>query len=427
MMELLRELGPLHRTLACDDTDRALQIVCKYMPGAKMEGFATGSNAWSWVIPPRWELKGAVVRAGGKTLVDARENHLHVVNYSVPFKGVVKRADLLRHLHTCPERPDAIPFVYSFYERTWGFCIPHNWLERFTSDTFEVEIDSYFEEGDLNILSAYLPGREKETFIICADICHPTQVNDSLTGVAAAVDIANRLNRRKERKYSFLFLIVPETIGSIAFLSHHPKIIDVAVGGLFSEMLGTPGHLVGKTTRKGNTYWDGALTQALRTSGISHKTVPFLKGPANDDKVLDSPGVDIPTVSLVRYPYPEYHTSDDNIDLIDVAQLREARDVLQYFVDLAESDYIPHLNQPGPVFLSGHGLYPNFREDSSLLPFWEAFLDVMYSLDGQHSLLQIAMDTQRSVEQVRYWCEAFSTKGLLTKEPFVVRRNRLLS
>ncbi len=422
MMSLLSKLGPLHRTLANRDTDLALQIVADVLPGAVIEGFPCGSTAWSWTIPQRWELGAATIKADGETLVDAAWSPLHVINYSLPFKGIVTREELLKHIRTYPDKPHALPFSFSFYEPVWGFSMPHSWLSRFTAEFYEVEIDSRFESGNLNVLTLFIPGEFKETFVICSDICHPTQVNDSLTGVAVAVDIAKRLLASPNRKYSYLVMVVPETIGSIGYLANHPEMIARSVGGFFSEMLGTDGELVGQRTRQGTGYWDNLLEEALRISGQQYKVVNFLKSAGNDEKVLDSPGIDIPTFSLTRYPYPEYHTSDDNIDLINIDRLRDGRDVLQGVIELAEKDYIPTLNQPGPIFLSGHGLYPNWRDDSSLLPIWQSFIDVMYAIDGVHSVIELATKGQIPISHFFYWTDAFAEKGLLTKRPFVIPR-----
>jgi len=424
MMDLLAKLAPLARTLACRDTDAALKIVAAQVPGSRIEGFASGTPVWTWKVPQRWELRRARVRAGGETLIDAAWHPLHVLNYSQPFSGSVTREELLAHLHSNPACPDAIPFAFSFYRPAWGFCVPHAWLPRFRHQRYEVEIDCSFEDGPLNVLSAVLEGDHRETIVLCADICHPAQVNDSLTGLAAAVDVFRRLAGRASRKYTYLLLVVPETIGSIAFLAHHPEWIGRAVGGYFSEMLGTEGPLVGQRTRRGDTYWDRLLEFALAQSGAEHRMVPFLQSAGNDEKVLDSPGVDIPTVSVTRYPYPQYHSSDDNLALIRPDRLRQGRDVLQAFVDAAEDDYIPRLAHPGPVFLSGHGLYPDWRNDPALLPKWEAFLTVMYGIDNRSSVLEIAARWGVAPDVVRYWADAFRAKQLVTAEPHVVRREQ---
>lgn len=423
MMQLLGRLAPLHRTLASADTDRALEIVAEAVPGARIEGYPSGAKAWTWRVPPRWELEQATIRAGGKVLVDAQWNHLHAVNYSQPFSGTVSREELLQHLHTLPALPGAIPFHFSFYEPQWGFCVPHEWLaQRFTAPSYEVEIRCRFEDGPLNVLSHLLPGDNEETFILSTNICHPLQVNDSLTGVAAAVRIMRALAARPRRKYSYLLMVVPETIGAIAYLANHPEMVRRSVGGFFSEMLGTGGPMVLQRTRSGESYWDALSASVLAESGLEHRVVDFLKSAGNDEKVLDSPGVDIPTFALTRWPYAEYHSSADNLALIDPAQLEQCAALLQKMVETAEDDYVPALNEPGPVFLSGHGLYPDWRADPALLPHWKAFIDVMYCLDGRHSMVELAARRGIPLSSFRYWCEAFRAKGLLQALPHVVRR-----
>jgi aminopeptidase-like protein len=419
MMALLEQLGPLPRTLACRATDRAYEIIATAVPGAVVEGYPCGSAAWSWTIPQRWELNRAIVRApDGRVLLDSNDHHLHCVNYSQPFKGRVSRDELLAHLHTYPDRPSAIPFIFYFYDQKWGLCLPHERLSALTDAEYDVEIDCAFEDGELSVLSALLPGDYSDEFLICANVCHPTQANDSLTGLVAGVDIFKRLSQRPSRKYSYRLLIVPETIGSIAYMSRHPEVMQRTVGGFFSEMLGTAGDPVLQASRRGDTYWDVLAEEAMKASGLSYRHVPFMKSASNDEKCLDAPGVGIPMVSLTRYPYPEYHSDDDNVELIDVGRLRECRDALQAMIDLAEADYVPVLRQPGPIFLSGHGLRPDVHNDPSAAGMMASFYDVMYALDGDLSICQTARKIGRSAREVRYWADAFASKGLLEKRPF---------
>jgi aminopeptidase-like protein len=417
MMAVLRELGPLPRTLACDATDRSLEFVQGLIPGAAIEGYRSGSQAWGWTVPQRWELRRATLRAGDRLIIDSDANHLHCMNYSEAFSGRVTRAELLAHLHTDARRPGAVPFVFSFYERRWGLCMAHDRLGELVGDAFDVDIDCARHDGEMTVLSALLPGQSVSEFILCATICHPCQANDSLTGLVVALELFLRLARLQSRKYSYRLLVVPETIGSIAYLAHHPEVVSRAVGGVFSEMLGTAGPLVLQSSRRGDTYWDLAARAAIGESGLPWRSVPFMKSASNDEKCLDAPGVDIPTISLTRYPYPEYHTSDDNADLIELSRLREARDVMWRFLNLIESDYVPRLTNPGPIFLSGNGLMPD-RGAADYARRMQAFYDVMYALDGERSVVQLSRGLARNVDEVRFWTDAFVDRGLARAEPF---------
>ncbi len=205
MMSLLGKIAPLERTQASKGTDDAFAIIKQILPGGKMEGYPTGKKVWGWKIPPRFEVKHATIRADGQTLVDEKDHHLHLLNYSRPFRGTVSHSELMKHLYSNPELPDAIPFTFRFYEETWGTCIPHSWRPRFKHKEYEIDIDESLESGSLSVYYDFLLGQNKETFIICSNICHPTQVNDSLTSVAVGADIIARLGQLKSRKYSYLF------------------------------------------------------------------------------------------------------------------------------------------------------------------------------------------------------------------------------
>jgi len=182
--------------------------------------------------------------------------------------------------------------------------------------------------------------------------------------------------------------VVPETIGSIAYVSRHPEVMARCTGGFFSEMLGIDGPMVLQATRRGDTYWNLVSRAAMAESGYPWKAVPFMKSVSNDEKCLDSPCVNTPMFSNTRYPYPEYHSDDYNVSLINLDWMRESRDVLQQAIDLAESDYVPVLRQTGPVFLSGHGLMP--PRDDKYASRIAAFYDVMYALSGRLSVVQAA-------------------------------------
>ena len=421
-MKLLSELAPLPRTLACNATDEALRILKDNLGSGFIEGYETGSTVWSWKIPKRWEAHKASIVSNGVKLIDLQDHHLHLINYSQPFSGRVSHAELMNHIHTDPLRPNSIPYIFKFYQQDWGFSLQHNKLKLFKSDFYDVEIDVSFEEGLLNIFYDYLPGDNQECFIICSNVCHPTQVNDSLTGAVVGLDIFKRLKDRKNRKYSYLFLAVPETIGSIAFLAKNTKFIENSVGGFFSEMLGTDGPIVGQQTMAGNTYLDFLMENSLINSGQDFSIVPFLKSASNDEKVLDSPGVDIPTFSITRAPYPEYHSSDDNLQIIKESNLRESRDLLQMIIDNLESDYIPRLKFPGHIFLSGYDLYPNWYDDPKLLEYWNSFIDIMPHIDGKLSVFEIAKKVNCDPEVVFYWCDKFVEKGLAKKFDFTLKR-----
>ena len=424
-IDLLRRIAPLTRTLVHDDNAVALDMFRSALPNLTVEAYPSGTHVWTWRVPNRWRVLEARLEdaATGELLWDGLCHPLATVNYSLPFEGVVDRATLEPHLFSAAHRPHAIPFVFRFYNRNWGLCVPDTHrakiLER---DRFRVRIVTDEGPGELLVGICTLPGEREEEFLVVTDICHPSIANDSISGAVAAVDLAHHLASKEKRKYTYRFLFVPETIGSIAYLAHHPEVVQKAVGGFFCEMLGNQNSHCLQFTRKGNTYWDRIALATLKDAGAPFRTAKSLESAANDEKVLDSPGVDIPTISITRYPYPEYHTSDDNADFIDAGLLNESCALIRSLFDRIENDYVPRYLAQGPVCLSEHNLYPDWYKDPSLVPVWGGFLKVMYALDNRRSCEELAADLDVPVSVVRYWTNAFAERGFVKPLPYVVDR-----
>jgi aminopeptidase-like protein len=424
-MGLLRRVAPLSRTLVHDDNAAALDMFRSALPNLTVEAYPSGTPVWTWRVPNRWRVVEARLEdaATGELLWDGLCHPLATLNYSLPYDGVVDRTTLASHLFSVPHRPQAIPFVFRFYNRDWGLCVPDasraKILER---DRFRVCIVTDEGPGELLVGVCTLAGTRAEEFLVVTNICHPSIANDSISGAVAAVDLARHLAAREKRKYTYRFLFLPETIGSIAYLAHHPELVQRAVGGFVCEMLGNENSHCLQFTRRGDTYWDRIALATLKEAGAPFRTAKFLASAANDEKVLDAPGVNIPTISLTRYPYPEYHTSDDNADMMDGDLLRESCALIRRLFDRIEEDYVPRFLAQGPVCLAEHGLYPDWYKDPSLVPIWDGFLKVMYALDNRRSCEELAADLDVPVSVVRYWTDAFAERGFVEPLLHVVGR-----
>lgn len=420
IMALLNEITPLSRTLVHPDNELALEAISRVIEGINIESYISGDMAWTWRIPNQWQLLESRIEDfdSGELLWDGTSHPLATVNYSLPYYGDLTAEELEPHLFSAPHRPDAIPFVFRFYNRDWGFCIPESLKANIISRRrLRAIIRTQENPGELNVGCLTIPGDSHREFIICTNICHPATANDSISGAVAAVALVKHLRRRARLNYTYRFLWLPETIGSVAYLANNEEVISRAIGGLFIEMIGNENTLCLQHTRRQDTYWDSLARATLRDSGLSFRTAPFLFSAANDEKVMDSPGVNIPTISITRYPYPEYHTSDDNASLISPSHMEEAIDILCEFLDRVEDDYVPVYQTRGPVCLAEHNLYPDWYKNPDLKDNWSGFLKVMYALDSGLSLEGLAEKLGISIQVVRYWCEAFFEKEFLKKEP----------
>jgi aminopeptidase-like protein len=193
MIDLIQELWFLKRDIVSDDFDRALTRLAEEVPMTIYE-YATGEPCWTWQVPEKWTCHEAFLETlDGRRLLDYEDHPLHVVSYSLPFEGVVKREQLLQHLHTHPRLPDAIPYVFKYYERDWGLCASKTLRDSLAADEYRVVIRTSFEPGSLKVGEIVIPGESEETFVMVTHLCHPAMVNDDLTGVVVGIDTARFL------------------------------------------------------------------------------------------------------------------------------------------------------------------------------------------------------------------------------------------
>ncbi len=425
MKELLKELYMLNRLAVSDDTEKALNIIKQELPEMKICEVPSGTECWTWIVPDKWVIHDAYISDGNKKIVDINDHILHVVSCSVPVDKWVSREELMKHLYTAesyradmgyqvPERPNAIPWVVKYYERDWGFCLQKNRLRELKGDKFYVKIDSEFVAGSLKIGELTIPGQTDEMVVIITNICHPAQVNDSISGLVVAVDIAKQM-ARKQNHYTYQFLFLPETIGSIAYLSQNEQLIPKMKYGLFTEMLGNKNSLILQKSRQGNSRVDRIAGYVLKRRQKEFRAGNFREVLCNDEIILNGPGVNVPTISLSRWPYPEYHTSDDCPDIVLEGRLEEARDTIMEILRILDSDFIPVRQFKGPVCLSRYGLWVEWRESAEKKSLNENIEKVMLELEGELSAFDIADKLGMDFDTVVQFLNGLHQNGLISK------------
>lgn len=429
LKDVLAEIVPLHRTLASEDTDKALEIVGSYMPENAqytIETYAPLKKVWTWYVPERYVVHEAYLETeDGVRIVDFKDNPLHLVSYSLPIDAVLTWDELAPHLHYSAERPHAIPWKFKYYDRDWGFCLPKNVFDSLPRDKkyravirseFVTEAAQGFKVASAIVHPLGRPNPEAGEMLIMAHICHPNQANDDAAGVVTVLEVARRLaaNPLPPGSMSIRFWFGPETIGSIAYLAHHEDLIARLRGGIFVEMTGSENSLALQHTRQHNHLLDRVGQYVLKKRGRPFREGPFADIIANDERVLNGPGVNVPCLSISRYPYPEYHTSDDNLDIMHEEKLQEAADVVEEIIRIYATNYIPRRKFRGPVFLSGNGLWVDWQVNWALN---RAIEKMMMRFEGQHSVFDIVDELGLDYWEAREYIEKFRTRDLISALP----------
>jgi aminopeptidase-like protein/aminoglycoside N3'-acetyltransferase len=416
--QMVEALWHLPRHLISDGYDAALAALGRVVPMTVHE-FPSGQEAWTWIVPEKWTCREAhLERTNGERLFSTADHPLHVVSYSLPFEGEVTREELLAHLHVHPRLPDSIPFIFKYYEKDWGLCCTERQRERLTDERYRVVIRSEFSYGTLKVGEVVVPGRTDDCIVLCAHLCHPAMVNDDLSGVVVGVDAMRALLQRRDLRYTYRLLIVPETIGSIAYLAAHPERLATMRGGMFLEMLALDQPHALQLSFDGASLMDRAATAGLRRVDPAAWTTPFRSLMGNDERQFNAPGVRVPMVSLTRmlppahplHPYREYHASEDTPARAALARLEESRDAVLAIVDALEGERVPVNRFQGEVFCSRYGIHIDPFEEPEA---HRALFDIMYQIDGTRTVDEIAARCGVSTTAVRSTLAELERHGLV--------------
>lgn len=331
-MSVFDQLYPLNRSVTGCDLRKSLSIINEYVPLKVME-YPTGEKCYDWEIPKEWNVKEAyILDSKGNRIVDFADNNLHLLAYSTPFKGKVSKVDLMEHIYSLEEMPDAIPYITSVYEERWGFCIKHSQLEAFDDEEYFVHIDAELSPGSLSIGEGYIQGKTDREIVLFTYTGHPSMANDQLSGILTLILIYLKLYGMKEAlNYSYRFLFCPETIGTAAYLNRNlEKLRQRMIAGFTVTFIGDQTALKYKQTKSGNTLGDRAAKNSLlngETRGSVFEYTPF----GSDERHFNAPGIDLPFGAFFRAGaegYEEYHTSLDNKSIISEEKMSEAAQVI---------------------------------------------------------------------------------------------------
>jgi len=408
----VEEAYPICRSITGDGVRQTLEILRRSIP-LEVREVATGTRILDWEVPREWNVRDAyVVGPRGERVIDFRRHNLHLLNYSVPVRAKVSRAELDEHLFSIPEKPHLIPYRTSYFKENWGFSLTHYQRESLEEGEYEVVIDADLEPGHLSWGELFLPGETRETVLFSAHVCHPSLANDNLSGVGVTAALARRL-AELPRRYSYRFLFAPGTIGAIAWLARNEEAAGEVRHGLVAANLGDGGDFHYKRSRRGDAAVDRAVERVLRDAGEPFEVEDFVPF-GYDERQYCSPGFDLPVGSLTRTPwgrYPEYHTSGDNLELVRPEHLAGSLRRYLEVVHVLEHDRRYRNLQPrGEPQLGRRGLYGHVGGGDDGRERELAILWVLNLSDGDHSLLDVCersgMDFGRVLDAARALREA---------------------
>lgn len=393
MYDLAGKLFPICRSITGNGFRQSLEIIREILPEIQVFEVPSGTQVFDWTVPKEWNIRGGWIRnLRGETVVDFKDCNLHVMGYSVPVHQKLSKEELLAHVYTQPDQPDWIPYVTSYYKERWGFCMSENQKKTLTETEYEVCVDSTLEDGNLTYGELIIPGETEDELFFSTYLCHPSMANNELSGPCLQTLLIQYLKSLPHRRYTYRFVFIPETIGSITYLSRHLEVMQQHVkAGFVLSCVGDDRTYSYVSTKYADTLADRIMENVLKFHYPDYICYPFMKR-ASDERQYGSAGVDLPVCAFCRskyHEYPEYHTSADNMDLICPEGFQGAYEVMVKVINALENNYYYQMLCKCEPQLGKRGLYPTVSQKGT----YDAARTMQHFIayaDGKNDLIEIS-------------------------------------
>jgi aminopeptidase-like protein len=419
MLRFAEKLYPIQRSLAGPGNRETLSVLSEVVPKLNIFEISSGTKFGDWTVPPEWVIRGArLVDPDGHIIADYSDHNLHVVGYSTPVDEEMSLDDLQAHLHSFPEQPEAIPYVSSYYQREWGFCLTENVRSKLVPGKYHALIDSEFVDGSMSMAELVIEGESSNEILISTYFCHPQMVNNELSGPVVAAHLANWVANLPERHFTYRFVFVPETIGTIAYISRNLEHLKKnLVAGYVLTCIGDDREYSYVESRTGNTLADRVANRVLSEIDPSYQKHTFMSR-GSDERQYGSPGVDLPVGTLGRSGvsgYTEYHTSLDDFSVVTESGLHGGFEAVQKCILQLESNEIYTSQSIGEPFLTAYDLYPTMSKRGNIDVNTRTLIDVFAYSDGTRLLADIADQLDTPIDLVNSAANLLSDAGLLRR------------
>ncbi len=393
MHEWAKDLFPICRSITGPGIRKTLKYIQNILPELKIHSVPSGTQVFDWTVPEEWAIHDAFIAdESGEKIVDFQKHNLHVVGYSEPVDKWLTLEELEQHLHSLPELPEAIPYITSYYKRRFGFCLTHNQRKTLSHGRYHVVVDSELKPGTLNYGEIILPGELDQEILLSTYICHPSMANNELSGPVVTTALAQWLGMLEKRKYTYRIVFVPETIGSIVYLSKHLEYLkQQVIAGFNITCIGDDRCYSFLPSRNGKTLSDYVALHVLKHTDHDFIRYTWLDR-GSDERQYCAPNVDLPVASIMRSKYgeyPEYHTSLDDLELVTQSGLQGGFDILRKAIDIIEKNIYLQTTVLGEPQLGKRGLYPTLSTKESGKQV-RTMMNMLSYCDGKNSLLDIA-------------------------------------
>ena len=356
IMKWANDLFPICRSLTGEGNRKTLRYIKKINKNFKIKNFKSGEKFYDWKIPLEWKIKNAYIKDKlGLKIIDFKKNNLYVLNYSTPIKKRLNFLKLKKNIFTLKKSPSLIPYATSYYKKRWGFCMEYKKFKNLRNNqNFDVLIDSKHFKGKMDYAELVIKGKSKKTILICSYICHPSLANNELSGPLVLTALSKIL---KPSKYTIKLLLIPETIGAIAYIKKNLNFLKQnLVAGINISCVGDKGKFSLISSLSESTYADKVSLRILKKRNF--KKYSFLDRGSNE-RQFGCQNLNLPFVTICRSrfgDYKQYHTSADNLKILSEKNLRESTILIRDIIYEIQKNRIFLKNTTCEPFLTKYNL-----------------------------------------------------------------------
>ena len=389
-----KQLWPINRSITGEGVRTTLDQIKQHLPDLEIKSVRSGTEVFDWIVPKEWLVKEAyIISPNGEKICDFKVNNLHLLGYSTSFEGNVNLEELKEHLYTFSEQSEAIPYITSYYNERWGFCLSQNQYDQLEDGDYYVRIDAMHFDGVLNYAELIIPGKSQKEVFLSTYVCHPSMANNELSGPTVVTFLAKWLSELSERDYTYRIVFIPETIGSITYLSlHYNEMKEKTISGFNVSCVGDDRAYSYLPSRNGNTLSDHIAKHILKHIDPNFKSYTWLDR-GSDERQYCAPGIDLPIASIMRTKYgqyPEYHTSLDDLDnVVTPTGLDGGYWSIRKAIEAIERNRKYRVSVLGEPQMGKRGLYPTLSTKKSGEEV-RLMMDLISLCDGENTLLEIA-------------------------------------
>ena len=420
--KIVEQIHPFRRMINSKGMDMAFDIVMSHLPDLKVHEYFPKETADDWEVPFGWELVKAYIKnANGEIIASDSDSHLLVAAYSEPVNGKFKKEEIAKHLRYHPIMKDAFFMehrnAYNYSLVDWGITLPQNiWNNLTSNEEYEVliEVEKNYERG-MKVGEIFIKGKSEK--ILCFTAHIDELCTDNLSSCAVLIEFFKLLKNRPEfiPKYSYQLLLVPEVIGTFFYVRNNLEVVRNTVSMINLETVGKGENWLIKQSHKADKYIDRLMIIAANHILKEYQITDMFGGYGNEERVYEYPTINVPSVALQRYPFDEYHSSEDTPDKLSDDHLTKALDFVAFLVDIIEKDFIPEYKLLLPPWLTKHGLYFDSKDQPEL---FELFMNqVQYNVNGENSIVDLCFKYNIPFETLHSYIKQFVLKNFIIQKP----------